>query len=915
MFSVDVIIANIINPNSNDSIKFYQNELLNLQKSPVGWQLMEDLLTSDDKIYKFYGALTAQIKASDNLSGVNDAEVSNFKAKLIFYINSNNGNRLVSNKLLSTLIVLLVKTSLNELFSTLSLLNLPESFKLAVAFEDLVRFELSSQQSQQLHQQLQSHKNHIENTIINNLSDLDSTTTSIECYLRFNSSHDFLDRLLNNLLNMINPDNFNKVSPTIEILITFKDYSIPVSHLLTCPLSSQLWQQCIENESSDEISQSIINLLLTFVESYPEFIVNNPTSPTTHSLLQLALSATSFPGLAGSDEEISESSLDIWFQLQESLSDDPTNADHFKQYFSQLSYILLTKVVFPPSLAQNQLARDQFISYRQIVGDTFIYSYYVIRDALTELLFNSLTTTLQSSEKVESVFFAFKSIQEALPENSDAVVRFFDSHIINVISTHSQRAQQTFLATIDEYSPQISHHPSVLPQLLNFVVARLSHAELATTAANALRSLCGDCKQHLINEIGAFGELHKNLSTSVPVSERSKVIQAIVSIVNALPPAQAKDPLIAIVQPLLEIIFTNLDTTIKSKESAERESVLVAFDNLLAVSKGLVNYDDDVDYAQVELVRGNEILMQLRKAFVEIGLKVSVEATSDSDISSIFGDIAKSLTLSPTQPTLLTPQLEDLLNVAGMALSSPHLSSIWLSLSTSLINRSKIIIDQEPQKRDLYVSIILQLTTTAWSSISKTLTNELQMQEYPDITSTFFSMLTMLTKSLPIAFLQLDGVVLEGLLTFSTIALKIPERHALRAAADFVSSTIFQTRNLPAIEQSIVDGLLKKFGATMVRTSLIGVAQNAPRSQVPILGEIIFLFVVKLSAQSERWVESAVLEPLDVYTRASMQDKEKVTKTINAARTARRVKEACSEFAGVCRGTQGSAFGMAVSVV
>lgn len=248
----------------------------------------------------------------------------------------------------------------------------------------------------------------------------------------------------------------------------------------------------------------------------------------------------------------------------------------------------------------------------------------------------------------------------------------------------------------------------------------------------------------------------------------------------------------------------------------------------------------------------------------------------------IFGDIAKSLTLSPTQPTLLTPQLEDLLNVAGMALSSPHLSSIWLSLSTSLINRSKIIIDQEPQKRDLYVSIILQLTTTAWSSISKTLTNELQMQEYPDITSTFFSMLTMLTKSLPIAFLQLDGVVLEGLLTFSTIALKIPERHALRAAADFVSSTIFQTRNLPAIEQSIVDGLLKKFGATMVRTSLIGVAQNAPRSQVPILGEIIFLFVVKLSAQSERWVESAVLEPLDVYTRASMQDKEKVTKTINA---------------------------------
>ena len=228
------------------------------------------------------------------------------------------------------------------------------------------------------------------------------------------------------------------------------------------------------------------------------------------------------------------------------------------------------------------------------------------------------------------------------------------------------------------------------------------------------------------------------------------------------------------------------------------------------------------------------------------------------------------------------PHIEDLLNVAGTALSTSTPSSIWLSLSTSLINRAKLVIDEHPERRDLYVSIILQLTTTAWSTVSKVLTNETQMQEYPDITSTFFSLLTMLTKSLPLAFLQLDAAILEGLLTFAAVALKIPERHALRSAADFVASTIFQTRNLPPVEQSIVDALLKKFGAVMVRTSLIGVAHHAPRSQVPILGEIIFLFVVKLSAQPERWVESAVLEPLVVYAKASLQDKEKLTKTINA---------------------------------
>ncbi|TIC13156.1 hypothetical protein E3Q13_03975 [Wallemia mellicola] len=916
---LDEIISNIVQPKSNDVIRYYQNELLNIQKSAAGWQLMEELLELDDTIYKFYGALTAQIKASNDFIHLNEDDKLSFQQKILHYTNQNNRNKLLSNKLLSTLIVTLVKSSLNDLFSILSQVHLPDSFKLAVVLEDLVRLEFSKEQTQQLRQQLLSNKDYIETTILSNLEDLDATTTSIENYLKFNSSHDFLDRLLNVLLSTINTENYSKVAAIVEILITFKDYSVPVSQLLTSPLTSQVWQECVENESSDENSQAIVNLLMSFVDSYTDFIINQPTSQTTHGLLQLALSATSFPGVAGSDETISESSLDIWFQLQDTLSDDPTNIEHFKDYFTQLSYILLTKSVFPSSIAQNQLARDQFLSYRQVVGDTFIYSYYVLRNGLIEILYNTLNNVLQSSEQVESTLFAFKSIQEALPEDDSAVNRLFNPQFIDIVSSHSQRTQRTLLIVIDEYSPQISNHPSVLPPLLNFVVSKLSDIELATPAANALRSLCGDCKQHLIQEIGAFGELHTNLSTTVPVMERSKVIQAIVSIVNALPPFQAKDPLISIVRPLIDIIFANIDIAIKAKESSQRDDVLIALDNLLAVSKGLVNYDEDVNQNAIDVVGNDEAVTQLRKQLIEIGAKIAMEGTSDSDLSTqIYGDIVKSLTISPTQPTLLTPSIEDLLNVAGMALSTLIPSSIWLSLSTSLINRSKLIIDEKPHTRDALVSIILQLVTIAWSGISKTLTDEFKMQDQPDLTSTFFGLLTMLTKTLPIAFLQLNGTVLEGLLTFSTVALKIPERHSLRSAADFVASVIFQTRNLPPMEQGIVDNLLKQYGAPMVRISLIGAAHNAPRSQVPILGEIVFLFVVKLSSQSERWVEAAVLEPLDLYSRASLQDKEKLAKTINAnlsARTARRVKEACSEFAGICRGTQGSAFGMAVSAI
>lgn len=632
---LDEIISNIVQPRSNDDIRHYQNELLNIQKSAAGWQLMEELLELDDTIYKFYGALTAQIKASNDFINLSEDDKFSFKQKILHYTNQNNQNKLLSNKLLSTLIVTLVKSSLNDLFSILSQVHLPDSFKLAVVLEDLVRLEFSKEQTQQLRQQLLSNKGYIESTILNSLEDLDPTTTSIENYLKFNSSHDFLDRLLNMLLSTINTENYNKIAAIVEILITFKDYSVPVSQLLTSPLTSQVWQECLENESSDENSQAIVNLLMSFVDSYTDFIVNHPTSQTTHGLLQLALSATSFPGAAGSDEAISESSLDIWFQLQDTLSDDPTNIEHFKDYFTQLSYILLTKSIFSNSIAQNQLARDQFLSYRQVVGDTFIYSYYVLRNGLIEILYNTLNNVLQSSEQVESTLFAFKSIQEALPEDDSAVNRLFNPQFIDIVSSHSQRAQRTLLIVIDEYSPQISHHPSVLPPLLNFVVSKLSDVELATPAANALRSLCGDCKQHLIQEIGAFGELHTNLSTTVPVLERSKVIQAIVSIVNALPPFQAKDPLIAMVRPLIDIIMANIDIAINAKESPQRDDVLIALDNLLAVSKGLVNYDEDVNQSAIDIVGNDESVTQLRKQLIEIGAKIAIEGTSDSDLSTV----------------------------------------------------------------------------------------------------------------------------------------------------------------------------------------------------------------------------------------------------------------------------------------
>lgn len=104
---------------------------------------------------------------------------------------------------------------------------------------------------------------------------------------------------------------------------------------------------------------------------------------------------------------------------------------------------------------------------------------------------------------------------------------------------------------------------------ISYVVAALPEPSLCLPAANALRDLCDANRAALAPHIGAFAELHAGL-TGIPVSEvvvrhefifsvlasqdteKSKVLQSIASVIQALPPEEEIPPVLAIVCPVVE---------------------------------------------------------------------------------------------------------------------------------------------------------------------------------------------------------------------------------------------------------------------------------------------------------------------------------------------------------------------------
>ncbi|TFK19652.1 ARM repeat-containing protein [Coprinopsis marcescibilis] len=720
----------------------------------------------------------------------------------------------------------------------------------------------------------------------------------------------------------------------------------------------------------DELSHSACKLLVALGDHSALYLAANIASQTpitaertrsqlVHTFLKLMLAYTGLPGYYGVDEDESELILGFWYFFQEALwttdyeeeeaedvppppRKEPIQVEMAKSAYIDLVQILRRKVAFPPQCGWSKDQLEKFNVYRRDVGDTLINAYYVLRQDMMTFYVNDvvrrLSDPLQDWQEIEATLHCIMSIQEAIePDAVPELATLFSADVLGKFPTSGHnRLRRTTLSLIGSYSTWFANYSkntsvvtdsNLLTNVLNYVVTALSDQALCLQAATAFKNICDANRKALAPHIAAFGRLHDNLS-NIPDSERSKVLQSISSVIQALPPAEMIPPVEVIVSPIVQKLITAIQNAGILPDEA-RNAVILQLEILSGIAKGLTRTNESLYYdeesaetvsetEQIKIAREDPRIVKLREdIFVSIRNVVEIWSV-DAEISHALSDLFKSITCLPSDTTLLSLDAGPLLETICVA-AQRQLTATWLSLAAILIAQlnppsQSLLTKSVPAKEaQVIVANVLPVLVQCGLTI---LAPPGAMESNPDIVQEFFSCMDRGAQDFTKVFYTFAPGLLDALIQCAISAMSLQERYSLVSACNFMSNLIHRS----SLTQELTthkNAILASHGRAITGAVLQGIAGVAPRSVVPNLIDMLGTLMSRSTGLEGgagligRWSQEILFADDFVQTKAGPDTKEKFAKAIIASRALKKTREAAQQFALVARGLEGSSFGYA----
>ncbi|KNZ57882.1 hypothetical protein VP01_204g7 [Puccinia sorghi] len=729
--------------------------------------------------------------------------------------------------------------------------------------------------------------------------------------------------------------------------------------------------------ASGEVTDAILSIYKLFT-SLCEHSINgiaaNLSSPRSLKIVRHLLRLSTFPGYTGIDENISTHILPIWTLLQEELNDlgylgsspdefDPPptlvqdNHPELRslsiELFKTLSQGLKLKATWPKhkDMAENW-TKDMVASFkshtRADLAECLLACYYVCRDELlldlvveTKSLLSRTQGPDDCYEDLEACLFCIRAIQDGIPsEENTALPLVFSSEILGRIPNGDTapllRLKGTCLTLIGQlrllllssFSEWLKHRPSHLLSSLNLVAPSLNSAdpETISLAANALRRLCHEGRKVLVNEVAPLAELIRSTEGKIMPDEYNKVLQAVASVLQALPPKDLVQPILSLMDPVL----TRLDLALRQHSQVcpdslhcapdpnNRMVIITQLQQLKACNQGLSEPDEellllDVDEEstaekeKMDQLTQLEPIRNLQRNLSQLISVALVQSLGDVDMAVTLSELARSCT-SSIIPTAISLDPFILLTTCISNISRDRANlAIWFSLSTSLViatcRRTGHNLPQD-QWNSLLGCVKESVKVTA-----SVLNSDTQMTEEPDLVQAFLQLSAVIIDRYGQMFVALKDE-LQIILTIAIAGLKVEERVALQAALEILRVFAQQTQKASSQAQAeVFVELLVMHGQEIFHHIILGISGKLPRSSLPSLSETLHCFVIKLPHLSQMWLTKLMETPGYPNERLTEDKKVRFLKNICAARTLKKARDMCADFAIVSRGLEGTAYG------
>ncbi|KAG1884709.1 armadillo-type protein [Suillus subluteus] len=535
--------------------------------------------------------------------------------------------------------------------------------------------------------------------------------------------------------------------------------------------------------------------------------------------LHLLLRYTGLPGYYGIDKEASEMTLGFWYLFQESLwsveYEDQADSDQdsipslldvkekeqwpvVNAVYIQLVEVLRRKVTWP---GQYSIMRNDMLGY-------------YLEDMQKRF---AQPNGSQGWEEIEVTLHCIMSIQEAVPlEDNPFLARLFGPDVLGRLPTSGQdRIYRTMLGLITAYStwfttqpkaPTPNSTPSLLMNAISYVVTALPEPALCLLAANALRDLCHANRAALVPHIGAFAELHAGLS-GIPDTEKSKVLQSIASVIQALPPEEEIPPIQAIVGPVIEKLAQALHV---SSQLVDETCIIIIsqLQTLSGVAKGLTRMQDSLlildelpeeraEAERLQQARDNYTMVKVHEDLFNTIRNVATFWSTDAGVSDELSDFFRSITSLPSDITLLSLPAAPIFEIICLGCQR-QLTAVLLSLATMLVIQldppalfSTSTLKSTPSPEALgVISTLLPVLLEASLGV---LGQPGAMEANPDIVQAFFGCMDSIAKHFLMGFYRLPPGALNALMQCAVTSLSLQERYSLVATCTFLETLIRRT--------------------------------------------------------------------------------------------------------------------------
>ncbi|ORX60507.1 ARM repeat-containing protein [Hesseltinella vesiculosa] len=614
------------------------------------------------------------------------------------------------------------------------------------------------------------------------------------------------------------------------------------------PMLQQL-AQAKQEEDPDRV-RNFGRMFVEAGEAYVYLIAKHPDA--FHTLLEGILAVAAYEDL-----DVAKMTFKFWYDLTNTLTTEHYQASvpQFHPYFDQLVDIILQHLHYPPDIAQWTAAEsDDFRDFRHDMGDTLKDCCRILtpQKCLLKpmvLLSQRLQPNAAASwQQIEAPIFSLRSMGSEVPADENEIM----PQIMECLSQLPDHPKIRYAATlvISRYSFWTREHPNFIVYQLNFISAGFQNDEVAAASALALKHLCKDCSELMVDYIGQLHPFYVNVVKTLPFVDALEVTEAISHVLAVLPVTGLSDALRSFFMPLAEELhaLVNKGKLAITKEERERAGDLL--EHLSAVFDIVC---PDIPAQQphpcVEFIK--ELWPVLTSCLSNFG----DDTTVSEPLCHCFKRFISSykLHLAPLLPQLL----ESIVLGFDATMKSEYL---WVAGK---------IVRQYAEDSSEAAAICFQLVERLSQSLFPKLTLQ-KLDAIPDVVLEYFIMVTNLLESSPTSLIQSD--LLSSVFQAGLAGLSMEHPDALTALVQFYRRLLGVALSVdelvtagptPVFGQNgtCIVALLHQFGPNFVNLLLEGMLHNYPWDVIPDVATIVKCLTQILPDYGTQWL----LESLNSY--------------------------------------------------